>query len=143
LDAAARSLLLSTSGCAWVPPGLGENQFMRIFGIVALFAPRWAAALQARADCPLVQMPPRKFKPLDHIECCYNEGTPGLVIGSAYSVRQIVVATWWLRLFFGKDFWGIRVWGDDNIYHHSHFRSLTRSVTTTDFNMEKSPFGNR
>jgi hypothetical protein len=30
------------------------------------------------------------LKPLDHIECCNNEGTPELVIGSAYVVRQVI-----------------------------------------------------
>jgi hypothetical protein len=77
--------------------------------------------------------------PLDHIECCNNEGSPELVIGSAYVVRE-VISQWWLQLFFGKNFWGVRVWGDDGIYHHSHFRRLTRSVTTTDFNMKQSPY---
>lgn len=79
------------------------------------------------------------FKPMDHIECCNNDDAPNLVIGSAYSVRQII-SHWWIRLIFGRDFWGVRVFGDEAIYHHSHFRPLTRFATMHDFNMKDSPY---
>jgi hypothetical protein len=79
------------------------------------------------------------FRPADHIECCNNADAPDLVIGSAYSVQGIV-SHWWLQLICGRGFWGVKVYGDDNIYHHSHFRPITRQVGMEDFNMTQSPF---
>lgn len=82
---------------------------------------------------------PVELKPLDHVECCNNDGCPDLVIGSAYCVEGIV-NDWWVRWWYGQDIWGVKLYGDPRLYHHSHFRHLTREVTTTDFNMQRSHY---
>lgn len=81
----------------------------------------------------------REFRPLDHIECCNNRGQPNLVIGSMYAVER-VVSHWWVRWLFGREVWGVKVYGDPLPYHHSHFRWPTREYSTGDFNMKESPF---
>lgn len=79
------------------------------------------------------------FKPLDHIECCNNAGAPGLVVGSAYGVEYIV-SHWWIRLIYGRDVWGVKLYGHPLPYHHSYFRPVTRRLRKTDFNMQNAPF---
>jgi hypothetical protein len=61
------------------------------------------------------------FARMEYVECRKDIDAPELVVGRTYAIER-VITHWWVRLWYGSDIWGVRVYGESRPYHHSYFR---------------------
>ncbi len=70
-----------------------------------------------------------KFRKLQHIKCIHNDKAPNLLVGKLYSVKSVHDYT----DSHGPDAWGVYVWGDEAVYHHSFFEPSIGPIAGEDF----------
>lgn len=72
-----------------------------------------------------------KFRKLQHLKCVRNDpkDAPNLLIDKLYSARAIYDYT----SGHGPDAWGVQLWGDEKVYHHSYFEPSIGPIRGEDF----------